>query len=93
MVDLLRFYQFRTSCIIKSPKYKQGRCSITNSEVVNKIFNDFISKEQILFFDFSDLFSAKQTAFFYDQDHLNNAGAKVFSHTLRKKLMNLSLLQ
>ena len=45
--------------IIKSPKYKQGRCSITNSEVVNKIFNDFISKEQILYLDFSDLFSAQ----------------------------------
>lgn len=80
IVDLCQ--ENRISVVLMSaPMPEESIKNIKNYAEISQWFSDFGKREKVLYFDFSidRILEIKDTEHYYDDDHLNFAGAKIYS--------------
>jgi hypothetical protein len=88
--SIILFERFIYDCIRKdidllfvyTPEYIDGQLFVKNRKEVISLITLFSEKYKIPFFDYSNDTMSFQKKYFYNASHLNENGAKIFSHKL-----------
>jgi len=68
--------------LVYAPEYYQVNDYLRNKAEILAIYQDFADKYGIPFYDFSDNYLSQDQRYFYNAEHLNKAGAELFSRQL-----------
>jgi hypothetical protein len=97
LISIIEFLKSNnTELVLYTPPYSQCFNKYFDKEyinIMNKIINDIQQKYNIEYFDFSnDSTISKDNTLFFNSDHLNRAGAKVFSQKLKNIILTYNNL-
>jgi len=72
--------------LVYSPEHVEFQEFIKNRNEIISIYEEYSSKYNIPFLDYSDNFLCKEKHFFYNSTHLNKTGSEIFTSLLAKDL-------
>lgn len=76
--------------LVYTPEYFEGQNFISNREEVIKIYNEFSQEFNLRFLDYSKDEISFKKSFFYNANHLNKEGSKLFSQKFAHDLKALN---
>lgn len=72
--------------LVYSPEYIEGQSFVKNRKAIMELYNFFAQKYNLVFLDYSNADICKQRKYFYNSQHLNNDGSKIFTNMMIKDL-------
>lgn len=75
--------------IVFSPSYELFFNNISNKEEIIKMYEEIAKDNNVIFWDYSNNDICKNVDLFFDCDHLNNKGAKLFSSLLANDILKV----
>jgi hypothetical protein len=71
---------------VYSPEYYENHSMIVNRQVIFEMFENLAARYQVPFYDYSNTSISQEKNYFYNSQHLNTEGARLFSIDLTEKL-------